>query len=162
MRGREPWDAMHEVFDIEVVNAIAKGKIDQADDLDVAQALARLVHDELRAYGTDSTNKLNDEQLADALKALRAVLHRVGVTQPPFRDFSTFHDYRSREGMGGSGGWGMRRGYLSELGDTACPRGRGREFPGCLRYRAMGRASCGGMGRDRATTRHALLHDRSR
>ena len=47
-------------FDVELVNAIAKGEIDQVDDLDVAQALARLVHGELRAYGTDSTNKLND------------------------------------------------------------------------------------------------------
>lgn len=116
LSGRDPWDAMHTVFDTDMVNAIAKGQIDEAGDVEVAQALARLVHDELRAFGTDGKNVLNDEQMADALRALRAVLGRLHIEmRPPFRDLSTFRDFWSREGMSGAGGWAMRRGYLSKL-----------------------------------------------
>ncbi|MGH3621981.1 MAG: hypothetical protein ACRDQ5_09350, partial [Sciscionella sp.] len=33
----------------------------------------------------------------------------------PFRDFKGFHGFWSSRGMGGAGGWGARRGYLSEV-----------------------------------------------
>jgi hypothetical protein len=90
------------VLNTGLIDAIARAPIDVADDLDVAQALSRLVHDELRGYGTDSTNVLGDIQIAGAIRALRSVLRRLGIHfAPPFRDFTTFHDYWSREGMSG-------------------------------------------------------------
>ncbi len=78
--------------------------------------MSRLVHDELRSYGTDGTEALNDGEIAGAIKALRSALRRLGIDfAPPFRDFTTFRDYWSREGMSGVGGWAARRGYFSEL-----------------------------------------------
>ncbi|MEV4239206.1 MULTISPECIES: hypothetical protein [unclassified Nocardia] len=111
----DPW-AFREVLDNDLLAAIAKGAIEKASDLDVAQALTQLVHDELRSFGTDSTHKLSNDEIPVALRALRAVLRRLGLEfKLPFRDFTGFHDYWSREGMSGGGGWAARRGYLSEL-----------------------------------------------
>jgi len=41
------------------MDEIAKGRIGLADDVGVAHALVQLVHDDLRLYGTDSTNTLD-------------------------------------------------------------------------------------------------------
>ncbi|MFI6168950.1 hypothetical protein ACIBCN_19375 [Nocardia sp. NPDC051052] len=111
----DPW-AFREVLNSDLVAEIAKGAVEKASDLDVAHALTQLVHDELRGFGTDSVYKLTNDEISVALRALRAVLRRLGLEfKPPFRDFSGFHDYWSREGMSGPGGWAARRGYLSVL-----------------------------------------------
>ncbi|MGW4107498.1 hypothetical protein, partial [Streptomyces sp. NPDC004976] len=82
--------------------------------LDVAQGLTRLVHSELEDFGTREDQRLDEEEIADTLRSLKAVLRRLGITfNPPFRDFRSFHGYWSRNDMGGS--WAARRGYLSEL-----------------------------------------------
>jgi len=39
-------------FDLELVRKLRSGPISQADDDEVAVALARLVHDDLEAFGT--------------------------------------------------------------------------------------------------------------
>ncbi|HEX7427424.1 MAG TPA: hypothetical protein VF328_10830 [Mycobacterium sp.] len=44
----DPWSAAQDVFDTELIDAVAKGSTDQTDDLDVAKAPARVVHDESR------------------------------------------------------------------------------------------------------------------
>jgi very-short-patch-repair endonuclease len=111
-----PLFGWYDVFDAQLVNAIANGPIEQADDLEVAQELARVVHEELKASGTGSNPKINDREIAQALKALRAVLQRLGIAfKPPFRDFIGFRDYWVRQGMGGQGGYAKRREYLGEL-----------------------------------------------
>lgn len=110
------WGGTSAVFDTDLMDAIARGQADLADDLHVAQALARLVHDELRSFGTGENNSLTDEQMAKALRALRSVLRRLDIDfQPPFRDFTGFRDHWSRQGMSGGGGYAARRGYLHEL-----------------------------------------------
>jgi len=104
------------VLDTALIDSISKAPTDLGDDLDVAQGLARLAYDELRRYGTDGSNVLDDNEIATTTRALKSVLRRLGIGfAPPFRDFTTFHDYWSREGMSGAGGWGARRGYLSQL-----------------------------------------------
>jgi hypothetical protein len=116
------------VLNTGLIDAIARAPIDLADDLDVAQALSRLVHDELRGYGTDSTNVLGDIQIAGAIRALRSVLRRLGIDfAPPFRDFTTFHDYWSREEMSGAGGWAAQHHACAALPGPIIPRvNRGR------------------------------------
>lgn len=53
---------------------------------------------------------------------LRAVLKRLGVPfDLPFKDFKGFHGYWSSHGMSGPGGWGARRGYLSEVFNPVLP-----------------------------------------
>jgi hypothetical protein len=110
------WGGSRTILNTGLVDAISNEPIDVADDLDVAHALAQLVYEELRKYGTDGTNTLSDNEIASTVKALRSVLRRLDIDfAPPFRDFTTFHDYWSRGGMSGAGGWAARRGYLSEL-----------------------------------------------
>ena len=48
--------AAQDVFDTELIDAVAKGSTDQTDDLDVAKAPARLVHDESRAGRVATSN----------------------------------------------------------------------------------------------------------
>jgi hypothetical protein len=96
------WGGTRQVLDTDLMDAIARGQADLGDDLQVAQALAHLVHDELRAYGTGENNSLADSQMAAALRALKGVLRRLGIEfRPPFRDFSGFRDYWSGQGMSG-------------------------------------------------------------
>jgi hypothetical protein len=114
------------VLNTGLIDAIARAPIDLADDLDVAQALSWLVHDELRGYGTDSTNVLGDIQIAGAIRALRSVLRRLGIDfAPPFRDFTTFHDYWSREGMSGAGGRATQHHACAALPGPIIPADRG-------------------------------------
>jgi hypothetical protein len=51
-----PCSAAQDVFDTELIDAVAKGSTDQTDDLDVAKAPARLVHDESRAGRVATSN----------------------------------------------------------------------------------------------------------
>jgi hypothetical protein len=61
---------------------------------------------------------LKDADMRDALVALRAVTDRLGLALDiPFRDFSTFRSYWTREGARGS--WQARRDLLSDVFDTA-------------------------------------------
>jgi hypothetical protein len=118
----EAWGTIREVpvFDTDLLSEIVRGPIDRADDLDVAQGLARLVHDELKIFGTGGGNRLGDPDMAIALKALRAVLGRLDIAfDPPFRDLDGFRDYWIREGMAGGGGYAKRRQYVRELFEPA-------------------------------------------
>jgi hypothetical protein len=64
----------------------------------VNPAVARLIHDELEAYGTDGGNGLDDADLRESLLALRAVTRRLGVEEHevPFRDFTSFRNWPQR------------------------------------------------------------------
>src|SRR3954452_14778488 len=100
----DPWDSEFttvERFNVELVEQLRRGSIQDRDDLEVAIALAQLVHDELGAYGTDSSQKLDDLEVAAAILALRAVLQRLGVELGlPFRNFTGWRTY-----------WGQNDGY---------------------------------------------------
>lgn len=84
-------------------------------DAEVAVALARLVHDDLESYGTDSGQRLDEDDVRDALLALRAVLARLQVAIPdiPFRDFASFRSFWVRDGARGS--WQARRDILDAI-----------------------------------------------
>jgi hypothetical protein len=91
---------------------LCRGSIQDRDDLEVAIALAQLVHDELGAYGTDSSQKLDDPEVAAAILALRAVLQRLGVELGlPFRNFTGWRTYWGQND--GYGNWQRRRDLLA-------------------------------------------------
>jgi hypothetical protein len=114
--GRNPERAFASVFDTGLVDRLRKEPQPNLDDIEAAYALTQLAHDELTAYGTDGNVRLSNEEIASALRAIRAILKRRGVVfDPPFRDFQGFHGYWSKHDMGGAGGWAARRGYLNEL-----------------------------------------------
>lgn len=98
----------------DLIRSLRIGPQAEADD-EVAVALARLVHDELESYGTGGGERLGDEDMRDALLALRAVLKRLAVPplDLPFRDFTTFRSHWLKQGASGS--WQARRDILNDL-----------------------------------------------
>lgn len=81
-------------LDTQLLERLLRGPDSDRDDLEVAVALARLVHEEFEGCGT-SGSLLDDEDSRLIMRALKAVLGRLGVTlfDPPFRDFNTFRKY---------------------------------------------------------------------
>lgn len=107
-------------FRREMARRLRQGPLEDAPDPEVAVALARLIHDELEAFGTGGGQVIEDADLREALQALRAVCGRLGVGEPkvPFRDFTTFRSYWIRNGASGSGGWQARRDILAGVFDA--------------------------------------------
>src|SRR6266542_6663852 len=116
----ETWGTVSE-FDHEFADKLRKHALPDADDLDAAMALSQLAHDDLERYGTGGGQKLSDEDLGVALRTLRAVLKRLGVSfEVPFRSFTTFRTYWVRQGMSHS--WQARREYLGSVFDPVPQR----------------------------------------
>ncbi|MEV5614438.1 hypothetical protein [Streptomyces bacillaris] len=109
------WD-MRDEFDSKLAQQLRQGELEERTDLEAGYALARLMKSELTAYGTDQSQKLSDDESALAMRVLKAVLRRLGVTfDPPFNDFDGWHGYWSAQGMTHGGSWAMRRGYVNDL-----------------------------------------------
>ncbi len=104
-------------FDRDMMADIRRGPLPGHDDVEVAVALARLVHDELEVYGTSGHQQLKNPELREALLALHAVVKRTGIASlnVPFRDLDTFRTYWSRNDARGS--WQARRDLLSDVFD---------------------------------------------
>jgi hypothetical protein len=84
------WGGDRQVFDAELINEIAAGPIAVGDDVNTAQALTRLVYEELKIFSvTSSEPRLNDIELANAIRALRAVLGRLEIAFDPAKSSST-------------------------------------------------------------------------
>lgn len=100
---------------VELLDQLRRGPLSFSDDGESAEALSRLLHRELRAYGSGKGWRIGDDDVALGLKALRATLHRLGISIPeiPFRDFTEFEKYWKQEGMKGS--YQARRDYLDKL-----------------------------------------------
>lgn len=99
----------------ELLDELRRRPLSDRAEVEVAVALARLVHDELQAYGTGGGGELNDEQMRVAIQALHAVVRRVGIEEfkVPFRDYTAFHDWWVKNGAYGS--WQARRELLSGI-----------------------------------------------
>lgn len=85
----DPWSSWKDRFGTELVVVLRNGPApDGTTDLDVAQGLTRLVHAELEERGTSKAVRLQEDEMAEALRGLKAVLRRLGIPfSPPFRDF---------------------------------------------------------------------------
>lgn len=116
LTGLDPWRRVKTVLDTEFIDQLRTSPQASVGDADAAYALAQLAHEELVSYGTGGGERLSDEEMASVLRCLRSVLTRNHIDfDPPFRDFRGFHGYWSSHSMSGAGGWGARRGYLSDL-----------------------------------------------
>ena len=112
----EPSDETTTKLDEALISSLLAGPVEDVNDVGAALALLSLADNELRAYGTHGQCELDDKQIALVLRALRAVAGRAGVEiKVPFRNFSTFHSYWSRQGASGSGGWAARRAIVHDL-----------------------------------------------
>lgn len=108
----EPWTVITSL-DEELLDGLRRKPAAGRDDLEVGIALAQLVHDELESYGTNGQQRLDEQQMALAIRALNAVLKRLGVQfELPCRNFSTFRTFWIRNDCSGS--WQARRDLLNE------------------------------------------------
>lgn len=112
----DPWTdrAVERHFDVESLEALRRAPVAGRTDLEVALALVDLVQEQLERYGTDGSQTLSDDEIGLAIKALHAVGRRVAVdVDLPFRNFSTFRSYWTRND--GHGSWQARRDMLETL-----------------------------------------------
>ncbi len=87
-------DEGSEYVDVDLLEALRAAPLVDQSDLEAAIALAELVGEQFTRYGTDSSQTIDGEESRVAMRALRSVLDRLGVTfAPPFRDFASFHAY---------------------------------------------------------------------
>lgn len=104
----DPWGSSKSTLNEELLGKLIQGPAEGVSEGAAAMALLHLADNELRSYGTDSSNELRDPQIRLVLRALRATAARVGVTiSLPFRDFSGFRSYWNRNN--GQGSWQARR-----------------------------------------------------
>jgi hypothetical protein len=104
-------------FNASLARSLRGGPIEQADDVEAAVALARLVHDDLEAFGTGGGEQMDEAEMREALLCLRAVVDRIGIDEfdLPFRDYGTFKSYWLRND--GYGSWQARRDLLGGIFD---------------------------------------------
>ena len=89
------------------------GNVDRSD-VEVGVALLRLTHDELAAYGTDGTQRTNDDEIRLILQICRRLVKRIGISLDlPFSDFRTFRSHWIAND--GYGSWQARRDILNAL-----------------------------------------------
>ena len=104
-------------LDTDLLRRLRTGPVAEHDDIEVAVPLARLVHDDLTAYGTGGGQTLADPEMRDALRALAAVVRRLDIStfDVPFRDFTAFRSWWVNRGAHGS--WQARRDLLAKIFD---------------------------------------------
>jgi hypothetical protein len=103
-------------LDRDLLARLRAGPIAEYTDLEAAIALARVLDEQFRRYGTDATNEIGNEESREALRTLRALTDRVGVTfDPPYRDLAGFRAYWGSHD--GYGSWATRRAMVQELFD---------------------------------------------
>jgi hypothetical protein len=109
------------ILNRDMIERVLTGSLAGVSDVDAAVALARLVHDEFESFGTGGNpyadQRMDDDDSARALLALRQVLKRLGIDfTPPFRDFRTFRQFWIRDGAANS--YQARRNLLNLLFDN--------------------------------------------
>jgi abortive infection Abi-like protein len=100
-------------FRLNFVQALRLAPSDDVSDLDAAVALAELLQTEFMAYGTGGGEQLDDRSVGTAVRTLRAVLTRLGVSwRPSWQSFTDFRTYwLDHEGYGS---WQARRSMVSD------------------------------------------------
>lgn len=86
---------------VDLLEQLRRGPLSFSDDGESAEALTRLLHRELEAYGSGNGWRIGDDDVALGLKALRATLHRLGTifhAANTVRDVVEFKKYWNKGG----------------------------------------------------------------
>lgn len=110
-----PWDPpTREEIDSERLDALIAGPNAEYSDLDAAIALMDLVRDDLQLSGTSGGERLTDDDMRRAVRALERTSDRAGQKfKLPFRDHTAWRSYWIRNDASGS--WQARRDLLRDL-----------------------------------------------
>ena len=102
------------VLNHELLESVRANTYTDRSNAEVATALLRLAHTELEAYGTNGSQRCDEEDMRLILRVCRRLAQRVGVSfQPPFSDYGTFRAYWLEND--GNGSWAARRVILKNL-----------------------------------------------
>ena len=103
------------ILKVALVESLRLAPSPEFEDVDAAVCLARLVHDEVEHHGTDGVQELDEAGIRECIRALKAILTRLGITSfsLPFRDFSSWKAYWLQQGASGS--WATRRVIVHSL-----------------------------------------------
>ncbi|MFG2103558.1 abortive infection family protein [Micromonospora echinaurantiaca] len=105
----------------DLLDQLRRGPADAIDDLEVAEALALLLHSDFMAFGTSGGERLTDADARLALRALRATCARLGLAiEVPWQDFTSFRSYWLAHH--GYGSWAARRQMVGEAFDPMLQR----------------------------------------
>ena len=108
----EPWG--ERVLDVALLERIRFGTEGDRTDVEIGVALSRLAHNELQAYGTDSSQRTDESEIRLILRTGEVLLQRIGIPLDlPFSDYQTFRTHWVNNGAYGS--WQARRDILNEL-----------------------------------------------
>jgi hypothetical protein len=119
--GDLPWSPTTVKIRTDLLEGLRRGRVDGIDDLDVAEALALLLHSDFMAYGTGGGERLVDSEARVALRALRATCSRLGVpVSVPWQDFTSFRSYWMAHD--GYGSWAVRREMVGSALDPVLAR----------------------------------------
>lgn len=112
---------------VDLLEAVRLRPLPDRSDVEVGVALARLLHDDLEAYGTRGGERMDDAQCRLAVQALQHVTERLGLEfRLPFRDFTSFRTWWMQYDAYGS--WQARRDLLGGLFDVLRDRLAEREL----------------------------------
>jgi tellurite resistance protein len=112
----EDWFATRERLNTALLEQLRHGPVEGANDVEVAEALALLLHSDFMAYGTNGGERLTDPEARLALRALRVTATRLGLgVKVPWQDFTSFRSYWVSNG--GHGSWAARRKMVGEVFD---------------------------------------------
>jgi hypothetical protein len=111
-----PWGGNQVVFRTDYVESFILDGTAGVSDLEVGIPLAELVHQNLVAFGTGGGEDVPSGGIRVALRALKAVLDRLGVPHDiPWRDYDSFKAFWIKNGAAGTGGYAARRAILLEI-----------------------------------------------
>lgn len=97
-----------------LVRELRRGNVPGCNDVEAAIGLLRLVWGELEAYGTDGSQRIDDEEAIEVQRALIAILRRLGIElKIPWKGLIGFKTYWINNG--GYGSWQARREILTSL-----------------------------------------------
>lgn len=116
--GFDPWDTgkTREEIDTDRLDSLIDAPDPSHADLDVAIALMDLVRDDLHLSGTGGGERLTDDGMRRAVRALERTSARAGQEfKLPFRDHTAWRSYWIRNDASGS--WQARRDLLRDLFD---------------------------------------------
>lgn len=100
--GANPFSRSVSTLDKQLIGKIHKGTTERPD-AEVGVALAHLVHDEFRDYGSGHKSRLNNDESRGIMAALIALFRRLNVSfRPEYMDFEDFERHWKRNGMSGS------------------------------------------------------------
>lgn len=114
--GTSIWLTEKQVLKTGFLNNVIQGPVDECVDVDLADILIRLLHQELEAFETHGRTRVTeDDDFRLLVRACQRVTKRAGVIFPelPFRDLPGFRTFWISNGMSGS--WAARRIYADDL-----------------------------------------------